>query len=86
MGAEHNLPSLENIVMDSPDVKNVTEGRRRGGGGGPGWVWNVDSKCVLWWFLLNKMDKIKFLNFLTYIYKPKTINLEFKNVLTIFKD
>ena len=27
MGAEHNLPSLENIVMDSPDVKNVMEWR-----------------------------------------------------------
>ena len=32
MGAKHNLPSLENVVMDSPDVKK----RDRGGGGGKG--------------------------------------------------
>ena len=30
MGAEHNLPSLENVVMDSPNVKNGTEKGREG--------------------------------------------------------
>ena len=30
MGAEHNIPSLENVVMDSPDVKNMMEEGEKG--------------------------------------------------------
>ena len=47
--------------MFEVDVKNVMEGREgEGRGGGPAQVSGSDSKCVVWWFLLNKMDKKDF--------------------------
>ena len=31
--------------MFEVNVKNMTKGRRGGGGGGPAWVWGSDKVC-----------------------------------------